>query len=31
MKRTAMMTTMEMCMRMRMDVRFDMLSVNGQR
>lgn len=31
MKRTAMMTMMEMCMRMRMDVRFDMLSVKGQR
>ena len=31
MKRSAMMTMMEMCMRMRMDVRFDMLSGKGQR
>lgn len=30
MKRTAMMTMMEMCMRMCMDVRFDALSVRGQ-
>ena len=29
MKRTAMTTMMEMCMRMRMGIRFDMLSVNG--
>ena len=29
MKRTAMMTMMEMCMSMCMRVRFDMLSVHG--
>ena len=29
MKRFAMMAMMEMCMRMCMDVRFDLLSVNG--
>ena len=31
MKRITMTTMMEMCMRMRMDVRFDMLSIQGQR